>query len=1084
MKKEEIMKKIILVFVVLVFLLSLFNFVPLFSVKFANNVAKANSFDNLSFHPTGCIPAPVKNWPKINLQKLEEDLISKGITTLPSYVDWSSKIPPVGDQGGQGSCTAWATSYYYKTFQEGKEQNWNLSSLNHQFSPAFVYNQINGGNDRGSAIPDALNLLVDKGCDTLAVFPYNQYDYTTQPNSNQLQLAFPFKAQSFANVFQGQGNCSDSVIGNLKAWLANGDIFVIAIPVYSEFDSAPNDPSYVVPPHNPNDTPRGWHALAVVGYNDNLYYTDNSGIKHYGAFKIVNSWGPSYGYNGFVNLSYDFFKVDVGEAWTMTDAQTPQDFTIGAVPLYQSTMAGGSSLRTIYVDSLSGFNSNVVLSVSGLPTGINYTISNSSVNPPTQVNLSVQVSSSVSAGVYTFNVVAYSGSITHSLSCTLEVKGSSGMLIHVKDQSSNPAARAYVQLFSNTSNYSDFAGLTDDTGTIYFANASGTYTVVVSSSSSHFGIMKTNITAPGEYTFDTTGTQHFSVTSKKKDGSFLSGYISFSPFKSCSIDIGYSSGTINVDITPGTYTTLINGINDGYLLVLPSVIINSSTTQVVLDSSTMPTGSFTLTSHNFDYGYLYAWGSYCGWAYGFMINSSKSFTFSSDTYDMIFVGYISAQDNSKWSYELRLKDSSVTITNGSNQSFDAGGNLYLTSQPEKASYYIGDQVKLLNKVSDTYGNRLQYIYEYLPTVTIDFTRPLAKDNPLPGYSASFGPLIKIVGPDNNVYYQNSNNSGFYNTYFTPSSNWPLGNYSVNISLYTGPLQGTVYGNVSTFSLNSYPPDQFEPDDTPQDAKLITTDGISQTHNFSKQGDVDWCKFTAVEGKTYTIDTLNLGSNCDTVIELYAPDGTTLIDYNDWFDWPSARIDFEVPAGKSGTYYIKVSNFNPNTFGDNTNYDIRVYPALKISFSPELIQTNTPTNVTVTITQDGNPVSGANVYNSYTGTTLTTNSSGQVTLNINLSYSTSVYFEVTYGNYKRCYDYLYVLDNSSSLLEVKPIDKNGYYLTNFYLIGYSPSNSLYYWWSTWSSYRNSAKVLLPSGNNLIEVLKNTYYTRNSRAYYLI
>jgi len=197
--------------------------------------------------------------------------------------------------------------------------------------------------------------LVDKGCDTLAVFPYNQYDYTTQPTSEQLQLALPFKAQSYARIFQGQGSCTDDTINILKSWLANGDTFVIAIPVYSEFDDATNNPNYVVPPHNPSDPPRGWHALALVGDNDSLYYTDSYGTRHYGAFKIANSWGPSYGYNGYVNLSYDFFKVDVWEAWTMVDNPTPQGFTVGLSPTSQQVIQGHSITYTITVSSLSGF---------------------------------------------------------------------------------------------------------------------------------------------------------------------------------------------------------------------------------------------------------------------------------------------------------------------------------------------------------------------------------------------------------------------------------------------------------------------------------------------------------------------------------------------------------------------------------------------------------------------------------------------------------------------------------------------------------------------------------------------------------
>ena len=1075
------MKKLIALSLVFVFIFSLISFLPVSISNSPKTMVKAFDGNNSTLHPTGCILAPVKPWPKIDVNNLKNELISKGITVLPTSVDLSPQMPPVGDQKSQGSCTAWATGYYYKTFQEGKEQSWSLASADHQFSPAFVYNQINGGHDWGSSIPDALQLLVDKGCDTLAVFPYNQYDYTTQPTLQQLQLALPFKASSYANVFQGQGNCTDDTINILKSWLTNGDTFVIAIPVYSEFDDATGSSSYVVPPHDPNDSPRGWHALQVVGYNDDLYYND--GTNHYGAFKIVNSWGTGYGYGGYVNLSYNFFKVDVGEAWTMVDAATPQDFTIGLNLIKQSVMPGGTLSYTILLSSLSGFNGSISLSVSGLPSGITYSLSSTSVTPPQNVTLTLNIDSSVSSSTYSFTVSGTYNSTTHTISGVVDVKGSTGLLLHIKNQLGNPAAGADVQLFSD--NYFDYWDTTDSSGDIYFPDVSGTYTALISSFNDHFGLVK-SITAPGEYTFDTTGTQHVTVTTKKKDSSPLSGYIWFVPSEKAPLEVGYSSGTLSVDITPGTYTVMISSLNSYYQFALPNIVIDSGTTQITLDASTMPTGTVTLTQYGFEHGYVVAWGSYCNWAYGFYINSQTVITYSADTYDVRFSGYLHPQDGSSWQYSFSLTDAPVTVADGSSQTIDVGGTLSITTQPEKTSYYLGEQIKLNNKVSDAYGNRLTGIYEYLPTASFDPTAPIQKDEVTPGYSASFGPLVKVIGPDSNVYYQSSSTSGFYNTYFTSSGSWPTGIYTVNISLYTGPLQGVVYGNAPTFTLNSYPPDQYEPDDTPQDAKQIPTDGTVQTHNFHQQGDVDWIKFTAVEGKTYTIDTLNLELNCDTVIYLYAPDGTTIIDYNDDFDSLASRIDFEVPVGKGGTYYIQVYNYNPDIFGDGTNYDIRVYPALQISFSPEFVEANTLTDVTVTVTQDGNPVSGASVYDNYTNTTQTTNLSGQVLIpNVNIGGTSSVYVEVNYSNYKRSYTYFYTLFSDKALIEVKPKDKNGYYLTNFYLEGFRVSASAEYpWWTEWSSYRNTQKVPVPAGNNLAIVVKNSYDTGDGSSYYMV
>ena len=418
---DVFMKKFLSILLIFLLFFSLINFLPVSQFITPKTAASTPSVTDTKLHPTDCMLAPVKNWPQVNVQKLKKDLVSKGITVLPTSVDWSSKMPPVGDKGGQGSCVAWATAYYYKTFQEGKDQNWDLSSIDHQFSPAFVYNQINSGRDGGCEIPDALQLLVNKGCDTLAVFPYNENDYLTQPTSQQLQLALPFKAQGYANIFQGQGNCTDDIINTLKSWLANGDSFVIAIPVYPEFDAS-NDPSYVVPPHNPNDDPSGSHAVLVVGYNDNLYYIDNSGTKHYGAFKIVNSWGTGYGYGGYANLSYDFFKVGVSEAWTMTDAFTPKDFTIGLNPIKQSVELGKTLSYTVMLSSLSGFNADVSLSVSGLSSGITYSLSSNSVTPPQNVALTLSIGSSFPLGTCSFTVSGTSGSIMHEIRGIIDVK--------------------------------------------------------------------------------------------------------------------------------------------------------------------------------------------------------------------------------------------------------------------------------------------------------------------------------------------------------------------------------------------------------------------------------------------------------------------------------------------------------------------------------------------------------------------------------------------------------------------------------------------------------------------------------------
>ena len=56
---------------------------------------------------------------------LKEDALPSWIKPAPSlvpqdgwdeYCDLSPNFPPVGNQGGQGSCTCWAVGYYFKTY--------------------------------------------------------------------------------------------------------------------------------------------------------------------------------------------------------------------------------------------------------------------------------------------------------------------------------------------------------------------------------------------------------------------------------------------------------------------------------------------------------------------------------------------------------------------------------------------------------------------------------------------------------------------------------------------------------------------------------------------------------------------------------------------------------------------------------------------------------------------------------------------------------------------------------------------------------------------------------------------------------
>jgi C1A family cysteine protease len=302
--------KRIIVFIVLSALVLLFLYFPASS-------ASSNGFSAASDgqYRLGWLPSPPGDYAKIDILGYK--------ATLSSAVDLSSQLPPVGDQGNQGSCVGWATSYYYKSWQEGREHpSWSLSNTDYQFSPSFVYNQINGGYDAGSCFDDAFNLLETEGDVDIAEMPYNDNNFTAQPTSTQLEAAKPYRIPEDWGYFWMNTNVEPYVTPNpideAKTYLNGGNMLVMGIPVYYDFPDIDGNPANPYYDYDGSSLCAGGHAVAIVGYDDNIN-PGGSDADHRGGFKMVNSWGPGWNgeSEGFVYLSYDFVKRYVSEAWSM-----------------------------------------------------------------------------------------------------------------------------------------------------------------------------------------------------------------------------------------------------------------------------------------------------------------------------------------------------------------------------------------------------------------------------------------------------------------------------------------------------------------------------------------------------------------------------------------------------------------------------------------------------------------------------------------------------------------------------------------------------------------------------------------------
>jgi len=273
---------------------------------------------------TGLLPPTEEGWSSIAKEaKIVESisLVTSSSVTLPSSVDLSSSswFPPIGNQGSQGSCVAWAVGYYVKTFQEAKEHGWNLSgaqwigsyygypTVAYQgeiISPSFIYNLINGGVDNGSTFEDAINLVCGIGACSWEKMPYDLTNYTRWPSEDAWREASLYRGNS--SSYEILNLNTDEGLASLKNWIASGNLAVIGVDG-NQFSSLTTNDVWTLGNYLPVEIN---HANTVVGYDDNFSYSEG-GKTCYGAFKIANSWGVGSWENvadGCYWISYEAMK--------------------------------------------------------------------------------------------------------------------------------------------------------------------------------------------------------------------------------------------------------------------------------------------------------------------------------------------------------------------------------------------------------------------------------------------------------------------------------------------------------------------------------------------------------------------------------------------------------------------------------------------------------------------------------------------------------------------------------------------------------------------------------------------------------
>lgn len=224
------------------------------------------------------------------------------LANLPPSVDLRPQCPPVYDQGQLGSCTSNAIAGAVE-FDLIKEQQKRIFVPSRLF---LYYNErvMEGtqDTDSGAEIRDGIKSVASQGDCPEDLWPYDISKFAVKPPAQCYQSAKQYEAVKYQRLQQD--------LNQLKGCLASGYPFVFGFTVYSSFESQQVATTGHASMPQPGEEVVGGHAVVAVGFDDSQQW-----------FLVRNSWGTSWGMNGYFtmpytylldqNLSSDFWTISV-----------------------------------------------------------------------------------------------------------------------------------------------------------------------------------------------------------------------------------------------------------------------------------------------------------------------------------------------------------------------------------------------------------------------------------------------------------------------------------------------------------------------------------------------------------------------------------------------------------------------------------------------------------------------------------------------------------------------------------------------------------------------------------------------------